>query len=93
MRERGCKAGSLVHSQVKEGDWGPGRESLGAFAILHDLLGVLIGSMMLERRDRSVKPEGESWRVSDLKEGVFFSFFLSSFLSFSLSFFFRLNYS
>ena len=88
MRERGCKAGSLVHSRVKEGDWGPGRESLGAFTILHDLLGVLIGSMMLEGRDRGIKPEGESWRVSDLKEGVFFSFFLFSFyLLFFLSLF------
>ena len=89
MRERGCKAGSLVHSQVKEGEWGPGRESLGAFTVLHDLLGVLIGSMMLEGRDRGIKPEWESWRVSDLKEGVFshsFSF-LSIFFSFFLSFF------
>ena len=44
---------------------------------------------MLEGRDRGVKPEGESWRVSDLKEGFFLIvslFFLSSFLSFSFSF-------
>ena len=88
MRERGCKAGSLVHSQVKEGEWGPGRESLVAFTVLHDLLVVLIGSMMLDGRDRGIKPEGESWRVSDLKEGVFFSFFLFSFyLLFFLSLF------